>query len=305
MSRSRRAPVKSGTRAIWPVIFVVLVLALGGMAVNLYLGGGAPKNILLMGVDEDKTRTDVMVLAHVDPAQGLVNLISLPRDTLVEIPCEGLEYCVSPDKLAHAHAYGGPEVAVQAAEKLLGITVDGYARIDYNGFEKLVDALGGVDIVIDKNMDYEDPYAKPPLNIHFRAGEQPQHLNGPDALRYVRYRNDGLGDIGRTERTRQFFLALAETMRSNGTISKLPTLAATLATHVDTNVDAGTMSALARAGTKVDPSAVQMAAVPGEPGVTESGAWVWQADTEKLRAMVDELVLHPHAVTTTAGGAPM
>ncbi|MDB4896628.1 MAG: putative transcriptional regulator, partial [Firmicutes bacterium] len=137
MPRSVRAAQKSSASALWPILIAVLVLVLGGIAVNAFQGGAGPKNILLMGVDEDKTRTDVMVLAHIDPAQGLVSLISLPRDTLVDIPCAGLQYCVSPDKLAHAHAYGGakgPEVAVQTMEKLLGISVDGYVRIDYNGF---------------------------------------------------------------------------------------------------------------------------------------------------------------------------
>jgi polyisoprenyl-teichoic acid--peptidoglycan teichoic acid transferase len=291
-----RALRRKSRNPVWPILVTILAVALGVWGVKALVSGGSPKNLLLLGVDENKTRTDVMLLAHIDPGQGIVNVISLPRDTLVEIPCEGLKVCVTPDKLAHAHAYGGekgPEVATKTVEKFLGIKVDGYARVDFDGFEKVIDTLGGVDILIDKNMDYDDPSANPPLHIHFKASKQPQHLNGKDALRYVRYRNDGQGDIGRTDRTRKFMLALMETMKKNGTVAKLPSLITQMAPYVATNIDSGAAVTLAKAAKSVQPSAIQLKMVEGEPFITKSGAWVWLADEKKLRALVSDYVTNP------------
>lgn len=296
MSVPGRSRTKRTKGFPWALFFAIAAIAVGGWAMTTYLGSGTPKSILLLGVDEDKTRTDVVLLAHVDPKQGLVNLISLPRDTLVEIPCEGLKSCSSPNKLNHAHAYGGengPAVTVATVERFLGIKIDGYIRVDFDGFEQVVDALGGVDLVIEKSMDYEDPYADPPLAIHFKGSPEPQHLDGADALRYVRYRNDGLGDIGRTERTRHFLVALARTIHANGVVAKLPTLVTTMNPYVKTDIDSATAVALARAAAKIDPANIQVAMVEGEPFITTSGAWVWQADEAKLREMVDRLITHP------------
>lgn len=293
---SRTARKKRGGSKVLPLLLAVLLLAGGAWAAKTYfLDGGQPKNILLMGVDENKTRTDVVMLAHVDPKQGIVNLISVPRDTWVEIPCEGIKTCYSPDKLAHAHAYGGdegPELAVATVQKFLGVQIDGYARVDFDGFKQVIDTLGGVDIVIDKDMDYEDP-TPPGLYIHFKASDKPQHLTGQQALEYVRFRNDGQGDVGRTERTRKFLHAVLDTLKAKGTVSKLPQLWKDMAPYVKTNIDSGTIAALARVAGKVDTDSIHMEMVPGTPVVLKNGPWVWEADAAKTQELVDRLIHNP------------
>lgn len=289
----RSARKTGGGAKAWPITVAVLLLLVGAWAIKtLALDGGQAKNILLLGVDENQTRTDVVILAHVDPNGGLVNLVSVPRDTWVEIPCDGIKVCQSPDKLAHAHAWGGdqgPELAVKTVQKFLGVPIDGYMRVNFAGFRQLIDEIGGVDIVIDQNMDYEDP-TPPGLSIHFKASKSPQHLNGQQALEYVRFRNDGQGDIGRTERTRKFLKAVLDAMRKDGVAARLPTLAKALGPYMKTNLDAGTLAMLARVAPKIDPAKVQMAMVPGTAVILKSGPWVWQADEPGTQKIVNAMI---------------
>lgn len=281
-----------------PAILITLLIVAGVVwaAARFLLG---PTNILLMGLDEGKTRTDVVVLAHLDPQKRLVNLISIPRDTLVEINCSGLmEACQSPDKLAHAHVYGekkGPEVTVKSVERLLGINIDHYVRVDFEGFQRVVDQLGGVDLVIDKNMYYYDPYATPPLEINLKAAKAPQHLNGEQALHYVRYRADGLGDIGRTERTKKFLVALARKAKEGQSLTKLPTVVSTAMKYVTTDIDFASAVTLAGSAMLVDLDQVHMATLPGQDDPNNPHGWVWVADRQKTAEMVDQLVVNPKA----------
>lgn len=291
---------KSQTKRSSPILIVVAVavILLGGWAFQTYSTGvSQPVNILLMGLDEGKIRTDVVVLAHIDPKQKLVNLLSIPRDTLVEIDCTGLgDGCTSPDKLAHAHAYGdeqGPEVTVRTVEGLLGVTIDHYIRVDFDGFRQVVDSLGGVDLVIDEDMDYEDPYARPPLAIHFRASEEPQHLDGQQALNYVRFRADAQGDIGRTERTKRFLVALARKAKESQSLSRLPSVVSAILPYLKTDVDAATAVALAKSGLSVNMDQIQMATLPGSDDRSNPRGWVWVPDQAQVAELVDRLILNP------------
>ena len=277
------------------IIVVVVVLLLGGLAAGAwYLA--PPVNVLLMGLDEGKTRTDVVVLAHLDPRKGLLTLLSLPRDTLVEIDCTGLsDYCVSPDKLAHAHAYAGergPEVTVATVERLLGVKIDHYVRVDFEGFKQVVDILGGVDLVIDQDMYYEDPYADPPLLINFTASEEPQHLDGQRALEFVRYRG-ATGDIGRTERTKHFLVALARKARQTQSLTKLPEVIRTGLAYVDTDIDTTTALTLALGAMRADLDNVQMETLPGYDDPHNPRGWVWIPDETAMADVVDRLIVNP------------
>lgn len=294
------------TYSVVPILVAIALLVVGGWAVSTFVLGGGAKNILLMGVDENKTRTDVVVLAHVDPKAGQVNLISLPRDTWVEVPCAGLDPCQSPDKLAHAHVWGGkkgPETTVKTVERFLGVKIDGYVRVDFEGFKHLVDAIGGVDILIDQNMYYHDP-TPPELLINFKASDKPQHLDGAQALKYVRFRNDGQGDIGRTERTRRFLKAVLAAVQQKGIVSQVPTLYSTLSPYIATDLDMSTITALARIAPKVDPEKIQMASIPGDPVILKNGPWVWQAKVDETQVLVDTMIkgIKPAAATEEKPG---
>lgn len=282
-------------RRLLPVLIVALLVVGGGWSIKTFLfTDDTPRNILLMGLDEGRTRTDVLIVARIDPKLNHVALLSIPRDTLAEIDCTGIKFCQSPDKIAHAHVYGGErgaQVTRKTVEKLLGIRIDFYVEVDYEGFERVIDTLGGVDIVIDRNMDYEDPYANPPLHIKFRASPNPQHLDGKQALNYVRFRADELGDIGRIQRTKKFFFALLETMRKKGSLTKLPSMVQSTLPYVKTDIDVESAVALARMAPRIDPARIQVDMVPG---VDVRGAlWVWKPDEKKLREVVDRLFINP------------
>ncbi len=289
--------MESTSRKRRPLVIAVAiaVLLLGGWAAKVWFGA-APINVLLLGLDEGKTRTDVVVLAHLEPRQGLITLLSLPRDTLVEIDCTGLsDACVSPDKLAHAHAYGGEQgarVAVETVERLLGVKIDHYVRADFEGFRQVVDILGGVDLVIDQDMHYEDPYADPPLAIHFEASDQPQHLDGQRALEFVRYRG-ATGDIGRTERTKQFLVALARKAKETQSLVRLPAVVRTGLAYVDTDIDASTALSMATSALRADLDLVQMETLPGWDDPNHPRGWVWVPDEEAVAEVVDRLILNP------------
>lgn len=286
-------PVRWGLFAL-----IALVILVGAWGARAWFGTAAPVTVLLMGVDEDKSRTDVVMLAHYDPRQNLLNILSLPRDLLVDIPCPNT--CLSPDKLAHAHAYGelkdgpgGPALAVKTVEQLLGVRIDGYVRVDYEGFKQVVDALGGVDIVIDKDMYYEDPYARPPLKINFSAQPEPQQLDGQKALEYVRFREDGRGDIGRIERTQRFFYAVYDSARKKGVLLALPDVVRSIYPHVKTDINLTTAVSLAKAATRLNRENLTAVSVPGSPLILKDKRWVWAADAEKLQLIVDDLLKNP------------
>lgn len=238
-----------------------------------------PLNLLIMGVDEDKTRTDVVILAHWEPAARQLNLVSLPRDTMVEIPCpRESKACISPDKLGHAHAYGyflnrGPELAIATVEGFLGVKVDHYVRLDFDGFAQLIDLMGGIDIDVEKPMD----------DVQIPAGRQ--HLDGKRALQYVRFRSDGQGDIGRIERTHHFLQAIVDAAPNSGLPDRIPAALVSLAPHMATDLDPMTLIGLAKDWRSGARPALQFVTLPGEPRY-ERNLWFWIADPKAKAEIV-------------------
>ncbi|HLN60705.1 MAG TPA: LCP family protein [Symbiobacteriaceae bacterium] len=239
-----------------------------------------PMNVLVLGVDEEKLRTDVIILARWDPAGRRLNLVSLPRDSLVEITCPAENRaCLSPDKLGHAHAYGevvgrGPAVVTATVEQFLGVQVDHYVRLDFEGFAHVIDALGGITLNVADDMP----------KIGLKAGAQ--LLDGQKALAYVRDRSDGQGDIGRIERTELFLKALAERV-GEGSVDD-PSLLKEALPHVATDLDVGTLLALARDWRELRHDlTMNVAFLPGRPD-TYRGLWVWRVDEAGKAKLVQQ-----------------
>lgn len=289
-----RLPRPRLNRALALAGTLLLVAGLGLKAYQIVAAQGRPVNVLVLGVDG--SRSDVVVLAHWEPRYRLLNLVSIPRDTRVEIPCpKESPYCISPDKLAHAHHYGqlpdgrdlGPQLAVATVERFLGVKIDYYVRIDYEGFRRAIDALGGVTLDVEKDMDYDDPYQN--LHIHLKKGVQ--HLDGKRALEYVRFRDDGLGDIGRIGRTHRFFQALLQSARQSGALRNLPALVSQVWPYVKTNVDLGTALALARAAQDLKPENLRSVTIPGQ-AIYKDNLWYWDADPVQKAAIVRDYITH-------------
>lgn len=158
--------------------------------------------LLLAGTDQradEASRSDTIMYAALRPVDRKIEMVSIPRDSLVEIPGYG------EDKINAAMAYGGTELLQQTVENLVNNRVDHTVLINFESFADIIDAMGGIRINVE-----EDMYL-PEEGIDLKAGEQ--KLNGHDALAFVRWRGDGTGDIGRMERQSEFMQALSEKVR--------------------------------------------------------------------------------------------
>ena len=175
-------------------------------------------NILIMGEDdvEGSRRSDTVLFATIDIDDKNIRILSLPRDTRVQIPGHGVQ------KLNHAFAYGGPDLLKATVENYLGHPILYYVIIDYVSFPAVVDILGGVEIDIQKKMRYVDRAGK--LDINIQPGLQV--LDGKTALHYVRFRMDALGDIGRVHRQQQFIKAVLKKVYDPRILVRIPELTA-------------------------------------------------------------------------------
>jgi len=194
-------------------------------------------NMLVIGSDdvEGSKRSDTILFITVELDDKCVKVLSLPRDTYVAIPRHGNH------KLNSAFAFGGVELLKTTVENYLGEPILYYVVVDYSGFPKLVDAFGGVEIDVKKKMRYVDHAGH--LNINFDPGLQ--QMNGIDALHYVRFRKDALGDIGRVQRQQQFIKALLKKAYSPTVIVRLPNIAQKAMSVFETNMPVTLAAALA------------------------------------------------------------
>lgn len=181
--------------------------------------------IVLLGTDKRKNetagRSDTLMVAFVDIDNKKIRLLSIPRDTYIEIPGYGHT------KINHGYAYGGIKLTLQTLEENFGIKADYYAQIDFKGFRQVIDAVGGVVIDVPKRM----VLAKESIDL------QPglQRLSGDQALQFVRYR-DGEGDIGRVGRQQMFMEALTDQVASVGTMVRIPDICQAIIDNITTNM---------------------------------------------------------------------
>lgn len=170
------------------------------------------RNIRHNGMPSTKNaRTDVMMVAHVDLAEKRISVLSIPRDTRVTIP--GSRYAT---KINDAHARGGIDLTIRTVEEFLGIKIDHHAVIKQEALEEVVDALGGVYLDVEKDMDYDDNWGR--LHIHLKKG--PQLLQGEQIAGYMRFRHDREGDFGRIRRQQQVIKTLAQQARQPAVLLK-------------------------------------------------------------------------------------
>lgn len=242
-------------------------------------------NILLIGVDVnyakdgstimENTRSDTMILASIDPKTKEVNLVSIPRDTRVPIPG------YPPQKINAAHALGGIPLTIRTVREFLGVPIHHYVRLNYKGFREIVDAVGGVEVDVEKEMNYDDNAGN--LHIHLSPGLQ--LLDGEKAEQYVRFRHDGGGDLGRIPRQQKFMEALARKILQPGSLFQLPRLAKTIPQFVETDMTGGEIMGLAALAAQIKPENIKMATIPGTPDTSD-----YLPDETALKAMVDELL---------------
>ncbi len=292
--RKTRKPKRSYKRVV--ILGIVLLIVLAGAAAAFFHGGiqrnrtadsglmagSSEVHIMIMGVDsrtDDVGRSDTLMIATVDPQKEKASLLSIPRDTRVKI--EGNGY----DKINAAYAYGGHALTKKTVETLLGVPMDHYIIIDIHAFERIIDAIGGVDIDVEKRMHYEDPWDDDGgLVIDLYPGEQ--HMDGKKAIQYVRYR-DGEGDIGRIGRQQKFMKAVLAQVISPQILPKLPNIIEEVSSAVKTDMSMKDMMSFMNILKKVHDNGLTAEMVPGKPAYLQDISY-WIPDIKALRKMLAE-----------------
>lgn len=268
--------------AIWKPSVIPPPLRFGGLNRSM--------NILLLGVDVVYTkdhrhlkadpkafngRSDTMMLAHLDPYRNSLSILSIPRDTAADIPGYGVQ------KINSANALGGPELARQSVSQLTGMQVNHYVILNVHGLVELVDKLGGITVHVPKRMKYRDRTAK--LNIDLEAG--PHTLTGTEAMGFVRFRHDALGDIGRVQRQEIFIRAVLEKGLSPASWVKVPELLQCAQDYVSTDLNAAEMMQVLNFMRSVPKEKQMMAMLPGD----FSGSGDWSVNTEELAKVIGRM----------------
>ncbi|KAB8138219.1 LytR family transcriptional regulator [Gracilibacillus oryzae] len=188
-------------------------------------------NMLLLGEDSDEygiSRTDTIMIGQYDVDNDRAKLVSIMRDTYVNIPGYGY------NKINVAYANGGPELLRQTIKNNFDIDIHHYAIVDFEGFGHIIDTIApdGVEIDVEKQMNYTDNAGG--LHIDLEPGMQT--LSGEELLGYARFRHDGESDFGRVRRQQQVMSVLKEELLSFSSIIKIPKVVGTLIPYVNTNM---------------------------------------------------------------------
>jgi LCP family protein required for cell wall assembly len=208
--------------------------------------------ILMLGLDYrdwvanmGAPRSDTMFLVTIDPITQQAGMLSIPRDLWVEIPGFGHNRINTAYMFGEAYNLpgGGPGLAMQVVEDLLGVPINYYAVVEFHTFEKLIDEIGGIDVLVKERIKIA-----PIGRDAFWLDPKPYHLDGPEALAYARVRKYGGGDFGRAERQQQVALAVIDRVVGFDMIptlvTKAPSLYRELAEGIRTNMSLDEMISL-------------------------------------------------------------
>jgi LCP family protein required for cell wall assembly len=234
-----------------------------------------------------RDRTDTMMLVSVDPKTHQASVLSIPRDSLVDIPHVGLT------KINEANYFGGPKLAVKLVSQTLHVPIDYYMETTMWNFVKIINTIGGLTVDVTQPMNYGG-YGNP-LDIHLKPGVQ--KLNGYQVLAYVRFRHEPLGDISRIQQQQYIIKLILKKVLTPGEITKLPEVIRML--HHDivyTNLSLNQEIALGLLATHINQAQIRYATLPGHP-VQRVDPYMhqrldyWVLDQHLMHLMVDEIVL--------------
>lgn len=184
-----------------------------------------PISVLLMGVDArpgDRGRSDSLIVLTVNPSDKSMKMVSIPRDTRTEIVGKGFQ-----DKINHAYAFGGPEMAIDTVENFLDIPIDYFVQVNMESFKDIVNAVGGVNV--------NNSFSFSSGGYTFNEGQI--SLDGAEALAYSRMRyEDPRGDFGRQERQRQIIKAVIEKGASFSTLTNFGDILSAIGKNIQTNL---------------------------------------------------------------------
>jgi polyisoprenyl-teichoic acid--peptidoglycan teichoic acid transferase len=256
-------------------------------------------NILVLGGDsrglkkiDEAPRSDSMMVISIEPNTKKAFLLSILRDTYLKIPGHG------EGRINAALALGGPRLAMKTVSNLLGVPVQYYVYTDFKGFIGVIDAVGGVSIDVEKDMNYTDGEDDHIYDIHLKKGYQ--HMDGQTALQYVRFRHDAMSDFARADRQRKFLTAISAEMQTASALIKLPQILHTINPYIETNISVSDMLKLGRLGYEAKASGFTGQQIPPENLLVEKtigGAAVITTDPDKLKQYIQNRFLESLTVT--------
>ncbi len=240
-------------------------------------------NLMVLGLDRDKTRCDVILLFQYDPAAQKINLLSVARDTRVVV---NGSYC----KINAVYSKGGERLVAKKISQITGLPVHYYITLDFEGFRKIIDVFGGVEFYVPFRMNYDDPTQN--LHIHLKKGLQV--LNGKKSEQLVRYRKGNVkgqgyleGDIGRIKMQQDFLNAFIDQKLKLRYISKVDELFGILSSYMKTNITLEDVSYYITDIPKIRGSKVEAIVIPGDSRVI-NGVWYYIYDRSKTKALIRE-----------------
>lgn len=274
--------------------------------------GNTRVTVLLMGLDyrdwvagSGAPRTDTMMVVSFDPLTKTAAMLSVPRDLWIEIP--GYDHQRINTAYTYGEAYrlpgGGPGLAVEAVESVIGVPIDYYAVIEFSAFERMIDEIGGIDVLVKQRVKIS-----PIGRISFYLDPKAHHLDGAEALAYARVRKNAGGDFGRAERQQQVALAVVDRVVGFDMVpqlvAKAPRLYQELSSGIRTNMTLQQMVSLGWLAINIPKENIEQGVI-GPPDMvrfhtTASGASVLRPVPDGIRDLVDRLIVQNSAVGAAA-----
>ena len=271
--------------------------------------GRSHVNIMLLGtdvnfLDKGPARSDTIKIISVDLVKPSLAILSVPRDTWVEIPGHGQ------GKINGAYEHGGADEQsrIDMARSVIGgllsdlsgekIDIPYYVRIQTGGLVKIVDALGGVEVTVEKQMDYDDNYQN--LYIHLKPGRQV--LNGREAMGYVRFRHDAEGDYARMRRQDQFIRDLVAQVMKPENKENLPRLLGPILSMMKTNLSINDLLALRHVVNVIGMRGIYSVQLPTVPSMKGKASVVEVQDPDAAAKVIHEVLHGPRATVQVLDG---
>ena len=272
-----------------------------------------PMNILLMGTDarpgEDISRTDAMILIHIDPRSGRVGMLSFPRDLWVTIPGHGkarinTAYTIGEQKIGPGY---GPALAKATVSRLTGLPIQHFVLINFEGFRAVIDKIGGIYVDVPRPIDDPayptDDYGT--IAVHFDAGRQ--LMDGERALIYARTRHAD-SDFGRNQRQQQVLMAIFDRVREQNLLAQLTNLddyTGALRDYVRTDLSRSEMLSLASLGARLNADDIRRYAIEPKMVVAQQNPYILLLkDPQSIKRLVNQMIGDSLAAAGGEASAP-